>query len=186
MKKIFRNKKTILLFSLVALILLLTYILFNTSNTSEQDNGLGKRLASIFTKTIYYLNRSTDDLDRAYNGVGNVSNYVGDIDQLISEYRVLEKKYFLYSIIPGRQSSLIDKLWRAYMNYYKLTNTSREDVYAAYKLSLVIKDIKKSMEYLLSCDINSSLNIYHKIKGDIEEILDKLNSADKYLSKVND
>ncbi len=175
-----RYKRYLYIVPLILLLLtLLSYLYLNkpVGETRKEEN-LFKKLTRIFVETSYYLNITTNDLSDAYYiGINSTRDLSNQLNSLEKEYSDLWEEYIIYKLFVVNKSSLMNKMWRAYIAYYHLTNTTVIDHGVSKRLGSLIDRIKESLEYLKKCDVDKALNIYSRVKPEIMETMYLLNKS---------
>lgn len=172
---------------LVLTMLILIYMLMPTKTVESSEYDVEKKLTNLFVKTVFYLNLTTSDLEKAYYMKMNSSrNLDQDYRELVKEYEDLYQNYFLYNVMSGKYSELVRKLWDAYINYRRLLNTSIGEYNSTNRISYLMSKIEASLDYLKKCSVEEALKIYGEIEPEIHYILNLLKNTLDNATGVDD
>lgn len=163
---------------LILTTLILIYMLMPTKQVESSEYDLEKKLTNLFVKTAFYLNLTTSDLEKAYYMKMNSSrNLDQDYRELVKDYEDLYQNYFLYNVMSGKYSDLVNKLWNAYINYRRLLNTSIGEYNLTNRISDLMRKIEASLDHLKKCNVEEALKIYGEIEPEIRIILKLLKNT---------
>jgi len=179
------KKTDIALALLIVSALTVSLLLLYTPVSSEE--GVTAKLPETFTKTIYYLNKSTTYLQRSINGedveeidIDVINNITNELERAVE---IFEERKRLGN---GALSSLDRELYYASIAYRDIaysinyivdsTNYLEDEYY-------VMKDI---LEKLIECRVDEALSEYYKIRDQLIVVRDKLAKAYNIISNVSD
>ncbi len=177
------------------LVVIATIILYQNFVQTQSNQGVEesfeKELAELFVKTIIYCNETRQDMLESYYRIPHkIPISRNEIIELLDQYYILSKTFFIPENFPFTNSSQIPELqqilWRAFRSYYVIANDTLIAYNTGRELEEIMPVIAKSLSYLAKCDVENGLNEYLKIEPELTSIINNLNRIYYDLSSIDE